>query len=508
MYRRESVLWPGGTSPSDAYCDEDKRLAVLAAHGADALVDDAELQEIVDLAARICEVPMAMVTMVEEKRQLFLTRIGIDDRETPRSTSFCAHAMLGAEPMVVADATEDARFADNPLVTGAPHIRFYAGHPLVSAEGAPLGALCVIDTEPRPAGLTSLQRETLAVLAKSVMRRMAQRRIGDTAKQAVDERESQLLRMIDSVPGIAWSADAGGNFDYINAQWTELTGLAAPGTVGDWRAAVHPQDWEAASDAFSASLESGKPFEYEWRLRLSDGDYRWMLSRAVQAPVGEGQNRWFGTVIDVDRQRRMSEARDLLAKELSHRIKNIFAVVSGLVAIRARGKPEVAEFADELNQAFRALSAAHNYVQPGQGQRAGTLAGLLADLLAPYGSADEERFSVTGPGITIGARAATPLALIFHELATNSAKYGALSCPDGHVTVLVENDCDDDGVVCVSWDESVRSCDAPQASEHEGFGSRLLRMAVEGQLGGSFERHYSDDGLHVRITFPRTAIEN
>ena len=508
MYRKESILWPEGSDPSDAYCDEDKRLAVLAAHGVSGMVDDAELQEIVDLAARICEVPMALVTMVEQERQLFLTRTGIDARETPRSTSFCAHAMLGAEPMVVTDAREDDRFADNPLVTGAPHIRFYAGHPLVSAEGAPLGALCLIDTEPRPEGLTALQRETLAVLAKAVMRRMSQQRLGDTAKQAVDEREKQLLRMIDSVPGIAWSADATGNFDYINAQWGELTGLAAPSTVADWRVAVHPQDWADASDAFQSSLESGEPFEYEWRLKQSDGDYRWVLSRAVKASVGEGQNRWFGTVIDVDRQRRMSEARDLLAKELSHRIKNIFAVVSGLVAIRARGKPEVAEFADELNQAFRALSAAHNYVQPGQGQRAGTLAGLLADLLAPYGSAEEERFSVEGPGITIGARAATPLALIFHELATNSAKYGALSCPDGHVTVLIEDDCGDDGVLCVTWDESARSCAAPEDGEHEGFGSRLLRMAVEGQLGGSFERNYSDDGLHVRITFPRKSIEN
>ncbi len=508
MYHTHATPWPDGKPPAEAYCDEDQRLAILAAHGTDAMVDDPELQGIASLAARICHAPMAMVTLVEEERQLFLARTGLEARETPRSTSFCAHAMLGAESLVVRDAREDARFADNPLVTGEPHIRFYAGQPLVSAEGAPLGALCVIDTAPRADGLTDIQRETLVVLAKSVMRRISQQRLGATAEKAVNLRENYLQRMIDSVPGIAWSADAAGNFDYINPQWTELTGLPAPRTLTDWQAAVHPEDWENAAGAFQRALDSDTPFEYEWRLKLADGEYRWMLSRAVKSPVGNGETRWFGTVIEIDRQRRLSEARDLLANELSHRIKNIFAVVSGLIAIRARGKPEVAEFAEALNQAIRALSAAHNHVRPGNAESPGTLSGLLADLLAPYGSARDGRFSIGGPGIAISPRAATPLALIFHELATNSAKYGALSCVEGHVTILVEEAGPDGNEIRVAWDESARSCDIPEAGEHEGFGSRLLRMAVEGQLGGTFERRHSEDGLSVTITVPRTSIES
>ncbi|WP_156488852.1 GAF domain-containing protein, partial [Erythrobacter sp. HI0077] len=289
MFRKTSIPWPEGKPPSDAYCDDERRLAVLAAHGTDGMIDDPELQGIVNLAAKLCEVPMAMVTMVEQERQLFLTRTGIDVRETPRSTSFCAHAMLEAEPMVVPDAREDPRFAENPLVTGEPHIRFYAGQPLISAEGAPLGALCVIDDKPRPEGLTELQRETLAVLARSTMRAISQRRLGETAQEAVHMRESYLQRMIDSVPGIAWSADGAGNFDYVSAQWSELTATAQPRRLADWQNAVHPEDWAQASGAFQASLESGKPFEYEWRLKLSDGNYRWMLARAVQTPTTEGQ---------------------------------------------------------------------------------------------------------------------------------------------------------------------------------------------------------------------------
>ncbi len=114
---------------------------------------------------------------------------------------------------------------------------------------------------------------------------------------------------------------------------------------------------------------------------------------------------------------------------------------------------------------------------------------------------------MTGPGIRIGARAATPLALIFHELATNSAKYGALSAPDGFVTVTVEADCEGDDTVCVTWDENTRGGAVPTPGSPEGFGSRLLRMAVEGQLSGTFERTYSDDGLDIRIVFPRTSIQ-
>ena len=508
MYRKENILWPEGKPPSEAYCDEERRLAILAAHGTDAMIDDPELQEIVDLAAKVCDVPMVMVTMVEEGRQMFLARTGIEARETPRSTSFCAHAMLGTEPMVIRDAKEDIRFADNPLVTGEPHIRFYAGQSLISAEGAALGALCLIDSEPHEDGLSQLQQNALSVLAKATMRRISQQRLGDAAKEAVNERESDLKRMIDSVPGIAWSADASGNFDYVNVQWDELTGLSQPQSLDDWQTAIHPEDWETAIDAFRTSLKSGEPFEYEWRLKLADGDYRWMLSRAVRTSAGTGKPRWFGTVIDVDRQRRMAEARDLLANELSHRIKNIFAVISGLVAIRSRGKPEVTEFASELSETIRALGAAHDYVRPGHGHKGGTLSGLLSDLLAPYDTAGNARFSIVGPGVAVGERAATPLALIFHELATNSAKYGALSSEEGKVTVTVEGDSDHSDDICVIWEESAPSYQVPDEQEREGFGSRLLRMAVEGQLKGSFEREFADGGLRVRIAFPRQSIGN
>jgi PAS domain S-box-containing protein len=507
MYRKENILWPEGTPPSDAYCDEEKRLAILAAHGTAALVDDPELQGIVDLAARICDAPLAMVTMVEEGRQLFLTRTGIDARETPRPTSFCAHAMLGTEPMVVRNALDDPRFADNPLVTGEPDIRFYAGHPLISTEGAPLGALCVIDRVPRELGLSPLQRETLSVLAKAVMRRIAQKRLGDDAISAVHRRELYLQNMIDSVPGIAWSANPEGEFDYVNARWRETTGLEPPRTTEEWQTAIHPVDWDASLARFLEAVRTRTLYEDEWRLRLANGEYRWVQSRAVPVVDEEGDARWFGTVIDIDRQKRLSESRDLLANELSHRIKNIFAVVSGLIAVRSRGRPEVEGFAKEITAAIRALGTAHDYVRPFDGRSNDCFQGLLRDLLQPY-ETGEGRIEISGEDLEIGPRAATPLALIFHELATNSAKYGALAQPGGTVSIAVSHPCEERDELVVSWQESSPRFDENErrSVDEEGFGSRLLRLAIEGQLGGSFTRTFSEDGLDVEITVPAAKI--
>lgn len=506
MFQKDNILWPPGQEPDPSFHREDDRLAVLAAHGADALQDDAELREIADFAARLCEAPVATVTVVEREQQTFLARTGLEDGSTPRSTSFCAHAMLGAEPMVVEDAIEDERFADFEAVTGVFGLRFYAGFPLISSEGAPLGALCVIDTKPRPGGLTDLQREGMEVLAKSVMRRMSQMRLGKNAVDAVERREDDLRDMIDSVPGIAWMGDGEGNFLYVNARWGEVTGLDAPRRTEDWKAAIHPEDWARTVAKFKETVAVGKLFEDEWRIRLADGSHRWVQSRAVPVARDGRGTRWFGTVIDIDSTRRLSESRDLLASELSHRIKNIFAVVSGLIALRARGKPEAKTFAEDLNAAIRALGTAHDYVRPDDGRGADRLRGLLEDLLAPYEGAQGKRVQISGDDVDIGARAATPLALIFHELATNAAKYGALSNEEGKVDIEIRLPRREADEVCVFWRESSNRDDEREEGEGEGFGSRMLRMAIEGQLGGRFTRAFSDDGLDVEIAFPLKSL--
>jgi GAF domain-containing protein len=127
------------------------------------------------LAAEVFQVPMAVVSLIDEHRQWFKSRVGIDGEETAREVAFCSVAIEKPEPLVVLDATRDLRFADNPSVTGPPHVRFYAGMPLITREGAALGTLCVFDSQPREV-FNTRDRELLRELASLVMDQVEKRR--------------------------------------------------------------------------------------------------------------------------------------------------------------------------------------------------------------------------------------------------------------------------------------------------------------------------------------------
>lgn len=143
---------------------EENRLAALERYDILDTPPEEAFDRLVELATVIFDVPIALVSLVDRERQWFKACYGFDTRETSREVSFCAYAILADEVMVVPDATQDQRFRDNALVTGAPGIRFYAGAPLKTSDGHSLGSLCVIDTKPR-AVFTSSQQQTLAGLA-------------------------------------------------------------------------------------------------------------------------------------------------------------------------------------------------------------------------------------------------------------------------------------------------------------------------------------------------------
>lgn len=143
-------------TPAPLPADEDDRLNALR----DLLLLDTPPEERYDRLARFAaeqlDMPIALLTLVDGQRQWFKSRVGVDVTETPRDISFCGHAIMKEELFVVEDASSDPRFSDNPLVTGAPHIRFYAGAPLSSPSGHHIGTLCVIDTVPRTLGAVEL----------------------------------------------------------------------------------------------------------------------------------------------------------------------------------------------------------------------------------------------------------------------------------------------------------------------------------------------------------------
>ena len=499
---------------------EADRLADLRGYGILDTPPEAAFDDIVGLIACIFDAPIAVVNLIDDGRQWFKAEVGLGVRETPLETSFCAQALLQAEGMVIPDATRDARFACNPLVTGEAGLRFYAGRLLKSSNGLPLGTLCVLDTRARPQGVTALQDRALTVLARQVMDLLdlrqaiaAQRRADDLARTKSDAlkiSEAKFKAVADSMPQMVWSTRPDGFHDYYNARWYEFTGMPVGSTDGEaWNGMFHSADQERAWACWSQSLKSGEPYEIEYRLRRHDGQYRWTLGRAMPIRDEAGEIvRWMGTCTDIDDLKKMEQGKELVSQELSHRIKNIFAVVSALVALSARQFPEAKAFAAALRTRINALARAHEFVRPHTESSRPTVGSMTLHaffeaLFRAYVDHDgQARVRLNGDDAVFDDQSATSVALLFHELATNAAKYGSLSAEGGHVSLTTRRDGDR---FILTWQER----GGPQVEgepSRAGFGSSLATLSVEGQLGGRLERIWAAEGLTVVADLPATAL--
>lgn len=454
------------------------------------------------------------------------------------------------------------------------------------------------------------------------------------AEAALRESERRFRVLADSMPQMVWSTLPNGDHDYFNDRWYDFTGVPRGATDGTgWNGVFHPEDRDRAWSRWRRSLETGEPYEIEYRLRHRSGAFRWVLGRAVPLRDEAGRiERWFGTctdiedlkaaeerielalsaggvvgtwvwivpedrvvadprfarlfsvdegeamagaplekfvrmihpqdrpqvdaairtavesaapyrceyrvlqpdgsfrwvdvrgrcerdaegrpfrfpgtAVDVTERRRAEEARDLVTRELGHRIKNIFAVVGSLITLSARNEPALKPYAQALRSRVDSLATAQNYVRPHSpesraalGQQ--TLQGLVRLLMEPYAAEDETRVSIEGEDSPIGPDAAVALALILHELATNAVKYGALSAPYGRIAVAGDSDGDD---YVLTW----REIGGPRIAEtptREGFGTLMATRAARGQLSGRLIPEWHPEGLRVRLVLPRAGLE-
>ena len=195
--------------------NEVERLAALRRYDVLDTADEQEYDDLTTMAAAICDVPISVISLIDENRQWFKSRHGIAATETPREDAFCAHAILRPdEIMEVRDSALDRRFAGNPLVTGGPKIRFYAGAPLLSADGAAIGTICVIDQKPRE--LTELQKKGLAALSRRVVAQFEMRQV---------MAQLELQSMSDGLTGV-WNRRA---FDRrLREEWARHARLGQP----------------------------------------------------------------------------------------------------------------------------------------------------------------------------------------------------------------------------------------------------------------------------------------
>ena len=320
---------------------------------------------------------------------------------------------------------------------------------------------------------------------------------------ALREKDVAFRVLADSMPQMVWSTLPDGLHDYYNQRWYEFTGMPAGSTDGEgWNDMFHPDDKVRARKEWAHCLATGDQYEIEYRLRHQTSDYRWVIGRANPIRDAGGRIvRWIGTCTDIDSNKRHAEQNEVLSRELSHRIKNIFAVISGLIGLSARHAPEAKAFAEQLRDRIAALGRAHEFARPHSDEsrmtvEASTFHGMLREMLRPYPALDSGRIVIKGDDVAIDDRGATPLALVYHELATNSAKYGALSAPDGRIDIGVEVT---DHDIFIDWVERGGPA-LVRPPARSGFGTKLVDMSVVKQLSGAIDRAWNQEGLAVRVT--------
>ncbi|WP_417538804.1 ATP-binding protein [Marinobacter sp.] len=274
---------------------------------------EARFDRLTRMAARLLDVPIALISLIDRDRQWFKSCVGLDVSETPRSISFCGHAILIGQPLLVEDASTDERFRDNPLVTGAPNIRFYAGTPLHSADGYALGTLCVIDRIPRKLSKEDLQclRDIADCIEEQISARELAIHYREQELQKQNESLIMLKQLADLVPGGLYQfrlfPDGRMSFPF-SSKGIERTFGVTPAQARDNAAAlfemVEPEDYTAVVDSIKESSQHLSTWSIQFRIRQPEGRIRWIEGHSTPQKLSDGSIIWHGYLEDIDEKKR------------------------------------------------------------------------------------------------------------------------------------------------------------------------------------------------------------
>jgi PAS domain S-box-containing protein len=324
--------------------NEIQRLQALHRLGVLDTAADPLLDSFTELAASITDTPISLISLVDHDRQWWKSAVGLPQgAQTSRDISFCGHVIASDALFEVEDARLDQRFADNPMVTGKPHVIHFAGMPLVLPGGERIGSLDVI--EHTPGRLDAAGRTLLEKMSKSIVEVLLLRESEYNLKQRLKaatllhESEARFKTITEALPQLVWSALPDGQTDYFNQRWYEYTGTAPDSNLGAWTDLVHPADQPQVIASWSRSCSSGEPYEIDCRLRHHSGEYRWILGRALPVTDEAGRIRhWMGTCTDIHdnkvAQQQLAAAnqrKDEFLAMLAHELRNPLAPISSAV---------------------------------------------------------------------------------------------------------------------------------------------------------------------------------
>jgi two-component sensor histidine kinase len=318
---------------------------------------------------------------------------------------------------------------------------------------------------------------------------------------------AHLRLAVDAACVALWSWNVDDNSFAMDERAFALWGLPWADVVQfeEMSAHIHPADRDRVRAAFIATRSVTGSYEIDFRI-IIENEIRWISARGQGADAGISDRRMFGIFLDVTGRKQAEEGSELLAGEMSHRVKNLLAIAAGLTALTSRSAASIEEMTRQLMQRLTALGRAHDLVRPlpGEQGRAALLGDLLTVLLAPYDdtAAFSGRIRVAVPRMGVGERAASTLAMVVHELATNSVKHGALSADAGALDISSHTENED---VYLIWAET-GGPEMRRQPEMRGFGSQMISRSVSSQLGGSLGYDWQPAGLVATLRMRKSRL--
>ncbi len=474
---------------------EESRLRALAAYKILDSEQDVAFDRITKLASDIFNVPIAMVSLIDQKRQWFKSAFGTDIKQTPREISFCTHALRRTDPLVILDTHKDSNFANNPLVTGSPFIRFYVGAPLLTTDGFVLGTLCILDVEPR-AAITVEDLQRLSDLADIVMSELELRKsvrqcdeVSEMLDSALDFAKIAIWELDIKTDRIRWQGDCGS----VWGNDTKTALLSSKAAFGR----ILVEDHDQVQSALNTAIENNTPYNTSFRINHPELGIRWISGRGHQV-ISDGQLVVRGINFDITDVKDREQMSSLLTRELHHRMRNLFATVRAIISLTKSSALSVDDYAHRIENRLLALDRAQHVLLNSNFMNA-TLHALMREISDSF-----PRINWNGPDEKVPENILVALALVLYELATNAAKHGGLSVKTGSVKLGWSfGNHENMEFITFAWEEHGGNSigTAPTSS---GFGTQLIERSVRDNLKGVIERQWTAAGLVCKITIPVT----
>jgi PAS domain S-box-containing protein len=323
------------------------------------------------------------------------------------------------------------------------------------------------------------------------------------AEKTLRESEERFRMIAQTVPDIMFTSRPDGHCEFMNPRFYQYTGMQEGSALGEgWKRAIHSEDLDKSDQAWRNAIEAGDHFEMVFRLRGADGSYRWFRCRAEPVRSGKGEVAlWLGSSSDIHEFRMANDRQRMLVAELQHRVKNILAVIRSIFtrSMEAAGATEAG--ADHFRGRLDALARTQNVLArtPEGGI---DLEEMIQNELTCHGTLNGEQVQIAGPAIRLRQKAAEALGLAIHELATNAAKYGALTTGSGRIGVTWRLYHSDTGPrLSWKWVESGVNLIDP-APSRVGFGRELIEHGLPYQLGAMTALEFASGGINCAIELP------